>query len=142
MTGGVKPAVFLDRDGVLAKEKSYVLSVNELEILPYTAECIRQIHKKGYYAVVITNQSGIARGLFTEAELAEMNDRLMKETYTELDYETRMNLFVEAEKVLVDDMPILPVFFYTDTMLVKPEVTGVLKCYIGHVFFQYADIVE
>ena len=75
-----KPAVFLDRDGVLAKEKSYVLSVNELEIFPYTAECIRQIHKKGYYAVVITNQSGIARGLFTEAELAEMNDRLMKET--------------------------------------------------------------
>ena len=41
-----KPAVFLDRDGVLAKEKSYVLSVNELEIFPYTAECIRQIHKK------------------------------------------------------------------------------------------------
>ena len=80
MTGGVKPAVFLDRDGVLAKEKSYVLSVNELEIFPYTAECIRQIHKKGYYAVVITNQSGIARGLFTEAELAKMNDRLMKET--------------------------------------------------------------
>ena len=75
-----KPAVFLDRDGVLAKEKSYVLSVNELEIFPYTAECIRQIHKKGYYAVVITNQSGIARGLFTEAELAKMNDRLMKET--------------------------------------------------------------
>ncbi len=75
-------------------------------------------------------------------EAAAEYDRLMKETYTELDYETRMNLFVEAEKVLVDDMPILPVFFYTDTMLVKPEVTGVLKCYIGHVFFQYADIVE
>ena len=75
-----KPAVFLDRDGVLTKEKSYVLSVKELEIFPYTAECIRQIHKKGYYAVVITNQSGIARGLFTEAELAEMNDRLIKET--------------------------------------------------------------
>ncbi len=75
-----KPAVFLDRDGVLTKEKSYVLSVKELEIFPYTAECIRQIHKKGYYAVVITNQSGIARGLFTEDELAEMNDRLIKET--------------------------------------------------------------
>ena len=38
------------------------------------------LYKKGYYAVVITNQSGIARGLFTEAELAKMNDRLMKET--------------------------------------------------------------
>lgn len=75
-----RPAVFLDRDGVLTKEKSYVSSVKDMEIFPYAAECVRQIHEKGYYAIVITNQSGVARGLFTEEELAKMNDCLIRET--------------------------------------------------------------
>lgn len=75
-----KPAVFLDRDGVLTKEKSYVCSVDELEIFPYAAECVRKIHEKGYYAIVITNQSGVARGLFTETDLEKMNLCLKKET--------------------------------------------------------------
>ncbi|MDE6962716.1 MAG: HAD family hydrolase [Lachnospiraceae bacterium] len=75
-----RPAVFLDRDGVLTKEKSYVSSAEDLEIFSYTAECVRQIHEKGYYAIVITNQSGIARGLFAEKELVKMNDILIEET--------------------------------------------------------------
>lgn len=68
-----KPAVFLDRDGVLTKEKSYICKIEEFEIFPYAADCIRRIHEKGYYAIVITNQSGVARGLFTEEELKCMN---------------------------------------------------------------------
>ena len=75
-----KPAVFLDRDGVLTEENSYVASVDELKIFPYSQECVEQIHKKGYYAVVVTNQSGVARGLFTEKELQEMNRFLMEQT--------------------------------------------------------------
>lgn len=75
-----KPAVFLDRDGVLAEEKSYITTVENLNIFPYAAECVRKIHEKGYYAIVITNQSGVARGLFTEEELKEMNDYLMRQT--------------------------------------------------------------
>lgn len=75
-----KPAVFLDRDGVLSEEKSYITSVESLKIFPYTAECIRQIHRKGYYAIVITNQSGVARGLFTENELYQMNEYLIQQT--------------------------------------------------------------
>ena len=67
-------------------------------------------------------------------------DELMKKTYVELDQETRMNLFVEAEKALLEDMPVIPLFFYDDSILCKPEVTGVLKSYIGHVFFAYADV--
>lgn len=77
---GKRPAVFLDRDGVLAQEKGYITSAENLNIFPYTVECIRQIHKKGYYAIVITNQSGVARGLFTEEELQEMNNYLMQRT--------------------------------------------------------------
>lgn len=73
-----KPAVFLDRDGVLTEENGYVCSIEELHIFPYAEECIRQIKAKGYYAIVITNQSGIARGFFTESMLVKMNDYLKR----------------------------------------------------------------
>lgn len=75
-----RPAVFLDRDGVLNEEKSYICSVQDLLIFPYVKECIDRIKKKGYYAIVITNQSGVARGLFTEEELKEMNRYLLQQT--------------------------------------------------------------
>lgn len=71
-----RPAVFLDRDGVLVAEKGYVCSKTELEIFSYAKDCIAKIHEKGYYAIVITNQSGVARGLFTEFALLEMNQYL------------------------------------------------------------------
>lgn len=74
------PAVFLDRDGVLTKEKSYVASVENLEVFPYAEECVRQIHENGYYAIVITNQSGVARGIFSEEELVKMNAYLTGRT--------------------------------------------------------------
>lgn len=75
-----RPAVFLDRDGVLTEERGYVTSVEELRVLPFVEVCVRQIHEKGYYAIVITNQSGVARGLFSEDELLKMNDYLMQQT--------------------------------------------------------------
>ena len=73
MTENKKPALFLDRDGVLTKEISYIASVENLHIFPYVAECIKQIHEREYYAIVITNQSGVARGLFTEETHRDMN---------------------------------------------------------------------
>lgn len=72
--------MFLDRDGVLTVEKGYVCRTEDLEIFPYAAECVRQIHEKGYLAIVVTNQSGVANGLFTEEKLREMNGYLMQET--------------------------------------------------------------
>lgn len=75
-----KPAVFLDRDGVLTEEKSYICSVSELAIFPYADACIQEIKNRGYYTIVITNQSGIARGLFTEESLQSMNEYLVKMT--------------------------------------------------------------
>lgn len=77
---GQKPAVFLDRDGVLSVEKSYVCTLDDLEIFPYVRECVRKIKEKGYYAIVITNQSGVAKGLFSEEVLQEMNSYLIEET--------------------------------------------------------------
>lgn len=75
-----KAAVFLDRDGVLTEECGYVTSAENLYIFPYAEACVRQIHEKGYYAIVITNQSGVARGLFNEEELLRMNAYLMRQT--------------------------------------------------------------
>ncbi|MDE6846959.1 MAG: HAD family hydrolase [Lachnospiraceae bacterium] len=79
-TGVKRPAVFLDRDGVLTEENSYITSLEQMKIFPYAEESIRKIRQKGYYTIVITNQSGVARGLFTEETLQEMNDYLMKQT--------------------------------------------------------------
>ncbi len=81
-----RPAVFLDRDGVLTVEKGYITVKKDMEIFPYAAECIRQIHLKGYYAIVITNQSGVARGYFTEETLNEMNDELISRTQVDAVY--------------------------------------------------------
>lgn len=75
-----KPAVFLDRDGVLTKEKGYISRAEDLEIFPYAFECVRRIKRKGYYAIVITNQGGIAKGLFTERDLQNMHLYLKKMT--------------------------------------------------------------
>ena len=75
-----KPAIFLDRDGVLTVEKSYVRNKDELEIFPYAAECVSYMKQKGFYTIVITNQSGVARGFFTEKDLIEMNSFLQEKT--------------------------------------------------------------
>ncbi|MFA4915390.1 MAG: HAD family hydrolase [Syntrophales bacterium] len=59
-------AVFLDRDGTIVEEVGYLDSLEKLIIFPNTAEAIRLIKKSGMMAVVITNQSGVARGYFKE----------------------------------------------------------------------------
>lgn len=76
----MKPAVFLDRDGVLTEERGYLRGVEELRIFPYAAECVRRFHELGYYAIVVTNQSAVARGILTEEGLREMNGLLMERT--------------------------------------------------------------
>lgn len=68
-----KPTVFLDRDGVLCREQSYIVNVEDMEIFDYSAMCICQIHEAGYFAIVVTNQSAVARGMLALAELERMN---------------------------------------------------------------------
>ncbi|MCR5609587.1 MAG: HAD family hydrolase [Lachnospiraceae bacterium] len=71
--------IFLDRDGVICKEKSYVTKLEQLEIFDYAAKAVRVFHILGYAVIVITNQSGIARGMFSEDELVKMNSKIYKE---------------------------------------------------------------
>jgi D-glycero-D-manno-heptose 1,7-bisphosphate phosphatase len=63
-------ALFLDRDGVINIEKNYLHKVKDFEFIPGIFELCRYYHDKGYLIVVVTNQSGIARGYYTENDFA------------------------------------------------------------------------
>lgn len=58
-------AVFLDRDGTINRDFGYVYQKEKLEFLPGAAEALKQIRQAGFLLIVITNQSGIARGYFS-----------------------------------------------------------------------------
>jgi len=71
MTGSANetwPAVFLDRDGTLMRDVDYCGDPRKVEVFPQAAEALRRLKQKGYKLIVVTNQSGIGRGYFTEAE--------------------------------------------------------------------------
>jgi D-glycero-D-manno-heptose 1,7-bisphosphate phosphatase len=62
------PAVFLDRDGTLMRDVDYCGDPAKVEVFPQAREALRRLKENGYKLVIITNQSGISRGLFTEEE--------------------------------------------------------------------------
>lgn len=72
----LRPAVFLDRDGTVNREVDYLADPGELELLPGAAEAIARWNDAGWLVVVVTNQSGIARGILSEERLREIHDRL------------------------------------------------------------------
>ncbi|HEX5460827.1 MAG TPA: D-glycero-beta-D-manno-heptose 1,7-bisphosphate 7-phosphatase [Steroidobacteraceae bacterium] len=63
-----RKAAFIDRDGVLNEERAFVHRVEDFAFVPGAIEALRALQAAGYLLVVITNQSGIARGLYTEAD--------------------------------------------------------------------------
>lgn len=65
--------VFLDRDGTLNTERGFVTRVEDLSLLPGAIEAVRLLHDAGFQLVVVTNQSGIARGLYSESTLARIH---------------------------------------------------------------------
>ena len=62
----MKPAVFLDRDGTINVDKDYMYRVEDFEYMEGAVEGLRALERAGFLLVVVTNQSGIARGYFTE----------------------------------------------------------------------------
>jgi len=83
-------AVFLDRDGVLTRERrDYVKTPDELEVLPGIAPPLRDLGKMGFRLVIVTNQSVVGRGLTTDEEMGRIHEKLQSEL-------KRMDCFVDA----------------------------------------------
>jgi D-glycero-D-manno-heptose 1,7-bisphosphate phosphatase len=72
-------AVFLDRDGTIARDVNYCRRVEDFELLPTVPRAIRLLNENYFKVVVITNQSGIARGFFSEAVLGQINRHMERE---------------------------------------------------------------
>jgi len=69
-------AIFMDRDGTVCDEVGYVNHVSRSRLLPRSAEAVRLVNDAGLLAVLVTNQSGVARGLFDEALVASVHRQL------------------------------------------------------------------
>src|SRR5690349_16414401 len=69
-------AVFLDKDGTLVEDVPYNVDPTHIRLTPGAAGGLRLLHQAGYRLIVVSNQSGVARGLFPEAALAGVETRL------------------------------------------------------------------
>ncbi len=84
----MKPAVFLDRDGVINVDKGYINKISEFEWIQGSKDAIKYIKDRGYYIFVATNQSGIARGYYTGSEVDKLHDFInseLKKNGTQID---------------------------------------------------------
>jgi D-glycero-D-manno-heptose 1,7-bisphosphate phosphatase len=74
----MRPAIFLDRDGTMLEERGYVTPDSQLVVYPWTADAIRLLKRAGFLIVVVTNQAGIARGLYTREFVETTHRRLAR----------------------------------------------------------------
>ena len=86
----LKPAVFLDRDGTINVEKNYLYRIEDFEFIPGAPEAIKRLKDAGFLIVVVTNQSGVARGYYSLEDV----DRLHTHIQDELNrYDTSIDAF-------------------------------------------------
>jgi len=71
-----KRAVFLDRDGTINKDVGYPDSYDSIAIYPYSFEAVRKLNRAGFLSVIVTNQSGVGRGLIEEKNLIHIHERM------------------------------------------------------------------
>jgi D-glycero-D-manno-heptose 1,7-bisphosphate phosphatase len=70
--------VFLDRDGVIVREADYLAEISRLEVLPGAPAAMKALRAAGFKVIVVTNQSGVARGYFTLAQLGRIHRELKR----------------------------------------------------------------
>src|SRR5438034_8898078 len=89
MTDALSAAVFVDRDGTIIEDRDYCSDPKDVKIFPGVPEALRRLKSKGFKLIIVTNQSGIGRGLFTleqyravEAEvLRQLGDGVIDASY-------------------------------------------------------------
>ena len=74
-----RPALFLDRDGVLNVDRGYVSRIEDFEWIDGAIDCVRNFKARGWYVFVVTNQSGIARGFYSEADMERLHVHMAEE---------------------------------------------------------------
>lgn len=72
-------AVFLDRDGTINVEKHYLYKITDFEFIPGALDGMKLLSNAGYLLIIITNQSGIARGYYTEDDYQTLNRYMLQE---------------------------------------------------------------
>ena len=90
----MKKAVFLDKDGTLVENVHYNADPDKVRLTPYAAEALKQLQDEGFLLIVVSNQSGIALGYFSEADM-----QLIKETISGM---------LEDERVFLHDFYYCP----------------------------------
>lgn len=103
-----KKAVFLDRDGTIIKEKHYLKDPSCIELLNGAVEGLKVLIKLGFRLIIITNQSGIKRGFFTEKELGMVHIRLRE--------------LLAKEGIKIDAIYFSPDLPEEESMFRKPQV--------------------
>ena len=73
-----RPAVFLDRDGTIIEDPGYLHEPGKVKLLAGAADAVRRLNEHGLLAITVTNQSGIARGLYTVAEYSAVQRRMVE----------------------------------------------------------------
>ena len=80
----LRPAVFFDRDGTLMEEVEYCADPARVRVFPGVPQALRDLRSAGFAVFVITNQSGIGRGLFTEAQYRAVEREFLRQAGEEL----------------------------------------------------------
>lgn len=75
----LRPAVFLDRDGTLCEEMGYLNHLSRVRMFPYAAAAVRRLNDKELPVIVVTNQSGVARGIFPESLVRDVHELMSGE---------------------------------------------------------------
>ncbi|MBK5279088.1 MAG: HAD-IIIA family hydrolase [Bacteroidia bacterium] len=79
--------IFLDRDGVLNKDNpNYTYRIQDFNILPGVIDALSELKNAGFLLVVVTNQSGIAKGVYTRQQMEECHQYLQKECGNRIDH--------------------------------------------------------
>ena len=71
-------AVFLDRDGTVIVDKGYLADPSQVVVPPGVVEALCELRKSGYMLIIISNQSGIGRGIFDENDMQRINERMQE----------------------------------------------------------------
>ncbi len=100
-----KKAIFLDRDGVINKEISYISNPDDFEFIEGSIEALKILKEKNFLLIVITNQAGIARGYYTEEKLKKIHNKMTR--------------ILKQNNIVLDDI------FYCPH---HPDFTGICDC--------------